>query len=145
MPSRSREDKIPVNLRLRTLPSHVEHGVPVIDEYHERYMNTVARVTGTCRGCCRQAPKMRGSPPVWCEQCWSIRSGPGGRRIHLYVEQGGVCVGCDIRFPFRVMEVDHKLPPSKGGTDHPENLQLLCSGCNRSKGSTPMAEWKARQ
>ncbi|MBD0866610.1 MAG: HNH endonuclease [Rhodobacteraceae bacterium] len=32
-----------------------------------------------------------------------------------------------------------------GGTDHPENLQLLCSACNRSKGGRTMAEWRAAQ
>ena len=55
-------------------------------------------------------------------------------RHRLYGEQEGVCVGCETHFPFRVMDVDHILPRSKGGTDHPDNLQLLCSGCNRSKG-----------
>ena len=64
-------------------------------------------------------------------------------RHRLYGEQEGVCAGCDTHFPFRVMDVDHKLPRSKGGTDHPDNLQLLCSGCNRSKGGRTMAEWKA--
>ena len=64
-------------------------------------------------------------------------------RHRLYGEQEGVCVGCDTHFPFRVMEVDHILPRSLGGTDHPDNLQLLCSGCNRSKGGRTMAEWKA--
>ena len=66
-------------------------------------------------------------------------------RHRLYGEQEGVCVGCNTHFPFRVMEVDHILPRSKGGTDHPENLQLLCSGCNRSKGGRSMAEWRAAQ
>ena len=64
-------------------------------------------------------------------------------RHRLYGEQEGVCVGCDTHFPFRVMEVDHILPRSLGGTDHLNNLQLLCSGCNRSKGGRTMAEWKA--
>ncbi len=63
----------------------------------------------------------------------------------LYGEQEGVCVGCDTHFPFRIMEVDHILPKSRGGTDHPENLQLLCSACNRSKGGRTMAEWRAAQ
>ncbi|MCY4055554.1 MAG: HNH endonuclease [Cyanobacteria bacterium MAG CAR4_bin_6] len=49
-------------------------------------------------------------------------------------------MGCNTHFPFRVMDVDHVLPRSKGGTDHPDNLQLLCSGCNRSKGGKTMAE-----
>ena len=44
-----------------------------------------------------------------------------------------------------MMEVDHVLPKAKGGTDQPSNLQLLCSGCNRSKGSRTMAEWRAAQ
>ena len=64
-------------------------------------------------------------------------------RHRLYGEQEGVCAGCDTHFPFRVMEVDHVLPQSRGGTDHPDNLQLLCSGCNRSKGGKTMAEWRA--
>ncbi len=64
-------------------------------------------------------------------------------RHRLYGEQEGMCPGCDMYFPFRVMEVDHILPRAKGGTDHPDNLQLLCSGCNRSKGDKTMAEWRA--
>ena len=64
-------------------------------------------------------------------------------RHRLYGEQEGVCAGCDTHFPFRVMDVDHMLPRVKGGTDHPDNLQLLCSGCNRSKGGRTMAEWRA--
>ena len=61
----------------------------------------------------------------------------------LYGLQEGICKGCDIHFPFKVMEVDHILPRAQGGTDHLENLQLLCSHCNRSKGRRTMAEWKA--
>jgi site-specific DNA-methyltransferase (adenine-specific) len=64
-------------------------------------------------------------------------------RHRLYGEQEGVCAGCETHFPFRVMDVDHMLPRSKGGTDHPGNLQLLCSGCNRSKGGKTMAEWRS--
>ena len=66
-------------------------------------------------------------------------------RHRLYGEQEGVCPGCETHFPFRVMDVDHMLPRSRGGTDHPDNLQLLCSGCNRSKGGRTMAEWRAAQ
>ena len=66
-------------------------------------------------------------------------------RHRLYGVQEGVCAGCETHFPFRVMDVDHMLPRSRGGTDHPDNLQLLCSGCNRSKGSKTMAEWRAVQ
>ena len=66
-------------------------------------------------------------------------------RHRLYGEQEGVCVGCDTHFPFKVMEVDHILPRSQGGSDHYENLQLLCTHCNKSKGSKTMAQWRAAQ
>ncbi len=52
----------------------------------------------------------------------------------LYGQQEGCCAGCRMDFPFKVFEVDHVVPQSKGGTDHLGNLQLLCSHCNRIKG-----------
>ena len=56
----------------------------------------------------------------------------------LYGQQEGRCGGCAMDFPFKIMEVDHVVPQSKGGGDHMENLQLLCSHCNRVKGDKPM-------
>ena len=50
---------------------------------------------------------------------------------------------CETHFPFRVMDVDHMLPSSRAGTDHPDNLQLLCSGWEQ--GGKTMAEWRAAQ
>ena len=61
----------------------------------------------------------------------------------LYGDQEGICKGCDIHFPFGALTVDHKLPRSKGGQDHLDNLQLLCTRCNSSKGNKTMAEWNA--
>ncbi|MCY4009126.1 MAG: DNA methyltransferase [Anaerolineaceae bacterium] len=61
----------------------------------------------------------------------------------LYGMQEGVCKGCDVLFPFKIFQVDHIVPQSRGGTDHIENLQLLCPPCNSSKGSKTMAEWRA--
>lgn len=63
----------------------------------------------------------------------------------LLREQEGICAGCKTQFPFRVMDIDHILPLSRGGTGHIDNLQLLCSGCNRSKGNKTMPEWRAAQ
>ena len=56
----------------------------------------------------------------------------------LFGQQEGVCNGCRTEFPFRIFEVDHVIPQARGGTDHLDNLQLLCSSCNRIKGDRPM-------
>ena len=55
----------------------------------------------------------------------------------LFGQQEGQCAGCETEFPFRAFTVDHIVPQSRGGTDHPENLQLLCSHCNSVKGNRP--------
>ena len=62
----------------------------------------------------------------------------------LYGEQEGLCGGCLTAFPFRNLTVDHMVPRSKGGTDHLDNLQLLCGACNSTKGDGSQAELKAR-
>ena len=53
----------------------------------------------------------------------------------LYGQQEGLCNGCRTQFPFRNMTTDHIVARSHGGTDHIENLQLLCGACNSTKGS----------
>ena len=59
----------------------------------------------------------------------------------LYGEQEGFCNGCREHTQIKLMHVDHKVPRSKGGTDHIENLQLLCAHCNSRKGSKSQEEF----
>ena len=62
----------------------------------------------------------------------------------LFGQQEGRCAGCRAAFEFRHLEVDHIIPRAAGGTDHIENLQLLCGHCNRIKGDRPQEYLIAR-
>ena len=53
----------------------------------------------------------------------------------LFGRQEGLCAGCRVMFPFRNFTIDHKVAQSRGGTDHLDNLQLLCGACNSKKGT----------
>lgn len=53
----------------------------------------------------------------------------------LYGAQGGYCAACKVHFEQRNLEVDHIIAKKSGGTDHIDNLQLLCGNCNRIKGN----------
>ena len=66
---------------------------------------------------------------------------PKSQKHTLYGMQEGKCAGCLVHFPFRNMTIDHIVPQSKGGTDHIENLQLLCGACNSMKGAKSQAEF----
>jgi len=62
----------------------------------------------------------------------------------LYGLQAGNCAGCGHHFEFRNLEVDHIIAKKVGGTDHMENLQLLCGNCNRIKGDRGMGYLRAK-
>ncbi len=62
----------------------------------------------------------------------------------LFGQQEGRCNGCRMDFPYKIFEVDHIVPQSKGGTDEPSNLQLLCGHCNKVKGAESQAYLIAR-
>ena len=58
----------------------------------------------------------------------------------LFGLQEDLCKGCCIAFPFRNFTVDNIVLRSRGGTDHPDNLQLLCAACNGLKGNRTQTE-----
>ena len=62
----------------------------------------------------------------------------------LFGRQEGKCTGCKIAFLYPNLTIDHVVPRSRGGTDHLENLQLLCGACNSIKGDREMAYLMAR-
>ena len=63
---------------------------------------------------------------------------PRTHRATLYGLQEGNCTGCNVHFEARHLEVDHIIARASGGTDHIDNLQLLCGSCNRIKGDRGM-------
>ena len=64
-----------------------------------------------------------------------IRSQPRSVLLQrLTLRDGLKCQGCDTKVPDAgFLEIDHRKPKSKGGSDHINNLQLLCGPCNRLK------------
>ncbi len=62
----------------------------------------------------------------------------------LFGRQEGICNGCKIPFLYPNLTIDHVIPKSRGGTDHLENLQLLCGACNSIKGDREMSYLMAR-
>jgi diadenosine tetraphosphate (Ap4A) HIT family hydrolase/5-methylcytosine-specific restriction endonuclease McrA len=63
------------------------------------------------------------------------RHGWGNLR-HKMITDHPYCALCGAKpSPDIMLDIDHILPVSKGGTDEPSNLQVLCHRCNRGKGN----------
>jgi hypothetical protein len=54
-------------------------------------------------------------------------------KVFVWQRDEGVCVRCGSN---QNLEFDHIIPLSMGGANSARNLQLLCEGCNRSKGGS---------
>ena len=63
---------------------------------------------------------------------------PSQKKEHkhtLFRLQNYLCNGCNWEFNIKNLQMDHIVPKAKGGTDHKDNFQLLCSACNSKKGT----------
>ena len=59
------------------------------------------------------------------------------QRLHLFLTAQGHCQACGWRLsPGTRWEVDHIIPLALGGSDQPDNLQVLCAACHGSKTAT---------
>jgi ribosomal protein S27AE len=69
------------------------------------------------------------TPPTLRQQWDNMR-----RRVapKIYDRDGRVCAQCGSTDN---LEIDHIIPLRHGGTNDLDNLQVLCIGCNRKKGS----------
>ena len=67
------------------------------------------------------------------EKKLSIRNFTNSQISQAFAKQSGVCPTCGETFELSDMEADHITPWSKGGKTVPENCQMLCKKCNRTK------------
>jgi len=58
---------------------------------------------------------------------------PPALRYKILKRDRNTCQSCGARSPEVELEVDHKIPVSKGGTDNEDNLITRCRDCNRGK------------
>ena len=62
----------------------------------------------------------------------------------LGVEQDRRCMYCGERKLFKNLQIDHKYPVDRGGSNDRSNLQLLCRPCNLRKGIHTDEEFRSR-
>jgi 5-methylcytosine-specific restriction endonuclease McrA len=65
---------------------------------------------------------------------------PAQLRFEILKRDGFRCQYCGAAAPHALLEVDHVVPVSAGGTNDPVNLRTCCSRCNRGKGPRQLTE-----
>lgn len=70
---------------------------------------------------------------------------PGSLRYRLLKESNGKCALCGCTKDDRPLDVDHIVPRSKGGKTVYENLQILCSKCNRGKNNRDDEDFRIKK
>lgn len=55
------------------------------------------------------------------------------RRMRIFDRDGFMCLYCGASPPDVVLEVDHVIPRSRGGSNRDDNLATGCWSCNRGK------------
>lgn len=59
-------------------------------------------------------------------------------RFDVFKRDNFICQYCGRQPPSAVLEVDHIVPVSDGGTNNIDNLIAACFDCNRGKGATSL-------
>lgn len=54
------------------------------------------------------------------------------------------CVYCGVSFEDGSRTLDHVIPLSRGGLNHPSNLLVSCFHCNQRKADSTLPEWLER-
>ena len=57
-------------------------------------------------------------------------------RLNLFLKRKGTCTSCYQKIDAgKAWDIDHIIPLGLGGTNEPNNLQILCKPCHQSKTS----------
>lgn len=67
------------------------------------------------------------------ERHLNIRTFNDREKREAYEKQNGICPDCEEPFEIEEMHADHITPWHSGGKTIPENCQMLCADCNRTK------------
>jgi diadenosine tetraphosphate (Ap4A) HIT family hydrolase len=79
---------------------------------------------------------------IWDYRLLDTDPVPDSLRYRVLKESGGRCALCGATKKERALDVDHIKPKSRGGKNVYENLQVLCSKCNRSKGNKDNTDFR---
>lgn len=60
----------------------------------------------------------------------------------IFMDQNGLCTGCLANLVYTSYHADHIMPLSKGGSNWPDNIQLLCPTCNFEKNDKLPEVWE---
>lgn len=69
-------------------------------------------------------PTYRSGRPVIFKIRW-------GTRKYVIKRDGFVCQYCSAVLTYKTHTIDHVVPASVGGTEHPDNLVMCCADCNK--------------
>lgn len=79
-----------------------------------------------------------GSATIHWFSAASVERKSFGASVRQRILSGAVCAACGSTGK---LEIDHKVPISRGGSCEEHNLQALCVPCNRAKGKKTMEEF----
>jgi ATP adenylyltransferase len=104
-------------------------------------MQQRAAIKMLCETRLQEFVKKRGFS-IWDYRLLELDPVPDDLRYRALKESGGRCALCGATSKDTPLDVDHIIPRSRGGKNVPENLQVLCAKCNRTKGNKDETDFR---